>query len=418
MLKLRGKVEVINPTKENPSLVFLTRNQDLALPLRKRTALLIKSSDLENFYLKSIDELTSFSFASILFCGQPLELEKIAQIAVRLNDVYYLPEDYSYLDEGDIVRLNPAGSTISAVFRKNAPNNSILLTERCNHLCLMCSQPPKDVDDSWLLDEAFELVRMIPMDTVNIGFTGGEPTTYGEKFIELVNATKLALPNTSLDILTNGRRFKNEAFAARLGRVKHPNLQLGIPIYSDDPVRHDYVVQAKGAFDETIQGILNLKQHGVRVEVRVVIHQQTLPRLVNLAEFIARNLLFVDHVALMGMEITGFTRANLEILWVDPESYREKLSDAVEVLRSYGMNCSVYNHQLCLVNKDVEPAYKKSISDWKNEYLPVCDECVRKSECGGFFSTQIMFKHSDHISPFILKNGIPVLRRSEVPSVN
>jgi len=34
---------------------------------------------------------------------------------------------------------------------------------------------------------------------------------------------------------------------------------IGIPIYSDDPVRHDYVVQAKGAFDETMQGILNLK---------------------------------------------------------------------------------------------------------------------------------------------------------------
>jgi len=33
---------------------------------------------------------------------------------------------------------------------------------------------------------------------------------------------------------------------------------IGIPIYSDDPVRHDYVVQSKGAFDETIQGILNL----------------------------------------------------------------------------------------------------------------------------------------------------------------
>lgn len=165
-------------------------------------------------------------------------------------------------------------------------------------------------------------------------------------------------------------------------------------------MRHDYVVQAQGAFDETIHGILNLKRYGVQVEIRVVVHQQTLPRLVQTCKFIARNLLFVDHVALMGLEITGFARANLDALWVDPYTYRDTLSDAVEVLQTYGMHCSVYNHQLCLVNKDVERVYRKAISDWKNEYLPQCDECARKSECGGFFSTQIKYRHSDYIVPF------------------
>ena len=102
----------------------------------------------------------------------------------------------------------------------------------------------------------------------------------------------------------------------------------------------------------------------------------------------------------MGLEITGFTRANLDILWVDPHTYRETLAKAVDVLRSYGVHCSIYNHQLCLVNRDVEDVYRKAISDWKNEYLPQCAACARKSECGGFFSTQIMFRHSEHIRPF------------------
>lgn len=34
---------------------------------------------------------------------------------------------------------------------------------------------------------------------------GGEPTTYGDKFVELVEAAKLSLPGTALDVLTNGR---------------------------------------------------------------------------------------------------------------------------------------------------------------------------------------------------------------------
>jgi len=401
MLKLRGKVEALDVTSPQPRLVHLTQNADLPGALRDRTALLFKGADIQRMLGQfAASKSATKPFAAVLLCGSDEELACARELIREVRDVYLLPSDYSYLDDGDIVRLNPAGQSLSAVFRKNAPNNSVLLTERCNHLCLMCSQPPKDTDDSWLLDDAFELIRMIPQGTQNIGFTGGEPTTYGDKFVELVEAAKLSLPGTALDVLTNGRSFKNEAYAAKLGRVGHPDLQLGIPLYSDDPVRHDYIVQSRGAFDETLQGILNLKRHGVRVEVRVVIHQQSLPRLVQTCEFITRNLLFVDHVALMGLEITGFTRANLDILWADPHVYRDTLSRAVEVLRAYGMHCSIYNHQLCLVNRDVEPVYRKSISDWKNEYLPQCDGCARKSDCGGFFSTQVMYRHSPNIRPF------------------
>ena len=38
----------------------------------------------------------------------------------------------------------------------------------------------------------------------------------------------------------------------------------------------------------------------------------------DIADFIVRNLPFVERVALMGLEITGLTRANLEELWIDP----------------------------------------------------------------------------------------------------
>jgi His-Xaa-Ser system radical SAM maturase HxsC len=401
MLKLRGKVQTLNLTASQPQLVSLTRNASLPGAMREKTALLLKGQDVRAMTPQFVAALRGTNpFAAVLVCGTDEELRPLEGLEHEVRDVYVLPADYSYLDDGDIVRLNPVGQSVSALFRKNAPNNSVLLTERCNHLCLMCSQPPKDVDDSWLMDDAFELVRMIPVGTHNIGFTGGEPTTYGDRFIELVESTKVSLPGTALDVLTNGRAFKHESYAAKLGRVKHPDLQLGIPLYSDDPVRHDYVVQARGAFDETLQGILNLKRYGVRVEIRVVVHRQTLPRLVQTCEFIARNLLFVDHVALMGLEITGFTRGNLDSLWVDPHEYRGTLSEAIDVLRSYSMHCSVYNHQLCLVNRDVEHAYRKSISDWKNEYLPQCDSCARKSECGGFFSTQVMYRHSQYIRPF------------------
>ena len=52
------------------------------------------------------------------------------------------------------------------------------------------------------------------------------------------------------------------------------------------------------------------------VEVRVVLQKVTVARLVETCSWLARNLPFVDHVALMGLENTGFALANQDLLWV------------------------------------------------------------------------------------------------------
>jgi hypothetical protein len=44
--------------------------------------------------------------------------------------------------------------------------------------------------------------------------------------------------------------------------------------------------------------------------------------------------------------------------------------------------------------------YRKSISDWKNEYIEECGSCARRSECGGFFSSSVLYRRSKHIAPF------------------
>jgi len=43
-------------------------------------------------------------------------------------------------------------------------------------------------------------------------------------------------------------------FARRLASIHHPDLMLGNPLYSDLSEEHDYVVQARGAFNETVRG--------------------------------------------------------------------------------------------------------------------------------------------------------------------
>jgi His-Xaa-Ser system radical SAM maturase HxsC len=309
-----------------------------------------------------------------------------------------LPAEFGYLGDGDVISVEPKSGTVRVLFRRLSAYNHFLLTERCNNNCLMCSQPPRAVQDGWIVDEILEALPLIDRSAREIGFTGGEPTLLGERFIELVRATESYLPNTSLHVLSNGRNFANDRLAASVAAVRHHDLMLGIPLYSDLAHLHDYVVQADGAFDETVRGILNLKRHGVRIEIRAVLQRPTTERLPQLARFIARNLLFADHVALMGLEVTGFAKANLNRIWIDPVDYGSELRAAVKILMQAGIKTSIYNSQLCVLPEDLRPYARRSISDWKQEYLPACDGCSVRAKCAGFFATSGM-KHSRAITP-------------------
>ena len=377
MLKLNSKVEVLNLKIDNSSLFKLTSDDSLPMVIRKKYALL--------------GDKTQPGFGAYL-------VKEFNNGNSNLENIIKISDDFSYLRDGDIIRLD-SSSHLNCIFRNNAKYNTFLLTERCNHYCLMCSQPPKRHDDSWLMESVLESIELLPKNLNMIGFSGGEPTLYGDKLVQLIQKTKNFLPNTGIDILTNGRAFIDLNFVKKIQKVNHAYCMFAIPLYSDDPSKHNYIVQADNAYDETLQGILNLKSHNQKVEIRIVIHKQSIDTLINLCEFITKNLIFVDHVALMGLEITGFTRANLKDLWIDPYDYKDILSAAVKILNKYNIQNSVYNHQLCTVNNDVYDNYQKSISDWKNEYVEECTGCLRKNECGGFFSSSKKYKYSDHIKP-------------------
>ncbi len=77
----------------------------------------------------------------------------------------------------------------------------------------------------------------------------------------------------------------------------------------------------------------------------------------------------MDHVALMGMENTGFAIANNDTLWIDPLDYQEQLKAGVDLLSTARVNVSIYNLPLCLLDPSIRPFAVQSISDWKNTYV-------------------------------------------------
>jgi His-Xaa-Ser system radical SAM maturase HxsC len=387
MLALSGSIAYLHNFSHSAEnmIVRISRQPNRPAGLRKGEAFLSDGNFADGFRLSII--VGDSADPSAAPAGMPL---------------VGLSSNFSYLGDGDVIRIWPKRRQVRVLYRKSSPHNHFLLTERCNHYCLMCSQPPKDVDDRWIVQDVLATLPLIDRSATEIGFTGGEPTLLGDDLFAILQTTKAFLPETAVHILSNGRRFADIEFARRYAAIHHPDMMVGIPIYSDLSTVHDYVVQADGAFDETIRGILALKQLRQKVEIRIVVHKQTYSRLPQLAEFIVRNLTFVDHVTFMGLEITGFTRANLETLWTDPVDYQRQLYHAVSYLADSRMHVSVYNHQLCVLDRRLWAFARKSISDWKNEYMAECTGCAQQQNCGGFF-VSAKLRYSDHIKPLAVE---------------
>src|SRR5579862_7729693 len=326
-----------------------------------------------------------------------LAVEKIPP-DIRLPAVERL-RDFDHFREGDVVAIDSGSGFVRSLYRPAETHHSLFATERCNSHCLMCSQPPKDRDDiPELLARNLRLIPLMKPAPPYLTITGGEPTLLGKDLFTLLRALKEHLPQTEIHMLTNGRTFAWPAFSQDLAAVAHPNFSVGIPLYSDFAQDHDYVVQAKGAFDQTMAGLHQLARNGIRVEIRVVLHKLTITRLTKLAEFIYRNLSFVEHIALMGLEHTGYTPRNIDQLWIDPFDYQDKLHETVEFLEQRDMAVSLYNQQLCVLRPSLWRFAKKSISDWKNVYISECDQCARTGDCGGLFKWTA-HKHSERIHP-------------------
>lgn len=355
----------------------------------------IENLDEQTFLLidNGLEDFPNTKFLGVLTTQQEYELKNGENVVFKIPTL-------QHLEDGDIVSVGNDGN-INTLYRINSNHNTLLATERCNSNCLMCSQPPRDRNDIPILYEIHkQLIPLIPKDCIELGVSGGEPTLMGELFFSLMEQLKEELPNTEIHVLTNGRTFAWNHMAEKLGQINNRRLMLGIPVYSDYYQVHDYIVQAENAFYQTILGLHNLSRYDQRLEVRIVLHKQSIPRLTKLAGYIYKNLPFVEHVAFMGLEYIGYTPKNIDKLWIDPYDYQNELSESVEYLASQGMHVSIYNTPLCVIPERVWKYARKSISDWKNDYLPECKKCTKLNDCGGLFTWNLK-KHSDHIKPFM-----------------
>lgn len=282
----------------------------------------------------------------------------------------------------------------------NSNDNSLFVTSQCNNRCLMCAQPPINKNDiDFYFQKNLSIIEAAPIELLDIGITGGEPTLLKEKLFELIKHIRIKLPNALIHILTNGRVFSNIIYTQTLAATDVEYLLLGIPLHSDYMGDHDKITQVSNSYTETLKGLYNLARFNINIELRIVINKINYTRLPQISHFIYKNLPFVKYISFMGLEDTGYAIKYHDEVWIDPIEYQNELEKAVIDLATWGMNVSIFNLPHCILKESLHEFAQKSISDWKTIYLPCCNECIVKNECCGLFATSK--KQSSHLAPIL-----------------
>ncbi len=290
------------------------------------------------------------------------------------------------IEEDAIVRIE--NSTLYFQYLPSSNNSQgLFFTKKCNHYCLMCSEPPSKDNFDYLINENMKIVELMSKDTEVIGITGGEPTLLGKDFFKIIKKIREELPNTQIRLLTNGRSYKNIEFCSELADIAKGFITSEIPVYSTDYAKHDYIVQSRGAFFETIEGLYNCAINGLNVEIRVVLTKQNYKDLSNIVSYVYKNMPFVNHIALMGLEYIGFAINNFDEIHINPLEYSNQLVEAVSLSQQYNIPVSIYNLPICLIDDSLIKYSRKSISDWKNDFSDFCKDCCYRDICCGMFSS-------------------------------
>jgi radical SAM protein with 4Fe4S-binding SPASM domain len=169
--------------------------------------------------------------------------------------------------------------------RPSAPYRmDLAVTYRCNNDCPHCYNArersfPELPTDAWkrLLDRIWEVG--IP----HVVFTGGEPSLRAD-LPELVAYAQSKGQVTGMN--TNARRLSDPAYVQKLVDAGLDHVQ--ITLESHDPVVHDRMVAAKGAWKQTVAGLRNVLDSPLFVMTNTTLLQENSPCLGETLDFLAQ----------------------------------------------------------------------------------------------------------------------------------
>jgi len=269
------------------------------------------------------------------------------------------------------------------------------ITWACNERCPFCNVPMEDyaVRTPPMEQLREELKAILDSGAKTLTLSGGEPTLYRERVIELCQeATTNGVQ--FIEIQTNAVLVDTDYARAM---AKAGVTSAFISLLANTPEQHDRLAGLEGAFEPCLRGIDAFLDAGIRVALNPVIAFETQQMLPDYVDFVAQRLPGVSSISCSAVQPHGRAAKNHALLpdyAVLGESVRKALKRAelhgIELVNPY---CGV---PLCI---GWESASEQSVEAFearrggfdtmgldntgnKRQGTP-CQKCGLRSRCGG-----------------------------------
>jgi MoaA/NifB/PqqE/SkfB family radical SAM enzyme len=167
-----------------------------------------------------------------------------------MSDAAQNPSPYRKLIEKAFVEAIP----LSAQFE---------LTFRCNHLCTFCYNAPEGRREM-TTPEIFETLRKVSeFGVLYLTLTGGEALCHKDFFKIAAEARRLGM---ALRIYTNGYLLADKVMTKRVADLKP--MEVEVSIHGAKAETHDALTRIRGSFEKTMQGLRNLRDAGIKVQLK------------------------------------------------------------------------------------------------------------------------------------------------------
>ena len=142
-------------------------------------------------------------------------------------------------------------------------NCKININDSCNNKCIFCDILKKKPENVVSIDDIKKAIK--ENKDKKIVLRGSEPTLRKD-FPEILRILRES--GTESELVTNARIFAVDKYAKMITSVIKNYL---VTLYSADPKVHDSITQVKGSFEQTLQGIINMKKYGVGIAGTIVL---------------------------------------------------------------------------------------------------------------------------------------------------
>lgn len=284
--------------------------------------------------------------------------------------------------------------------RKERRVVDIKIGYRCNNNCFFCAQGDKREKC------AFREKEKIKKELAGAGkkysavvFTGGEPTLHPH-FLDFVEFAR-KLNFRTIQIQTNGRMFGYKNFCLEtIRRGGNGIIEFSPSLHGHKASLHDYLTSAQGSFNQTVQGIKNLKALRQRIITNSVITSTNYRYLPALAKLLVS--LKVDQVQFAFLHIVGTAGKNKK--WIAPRKsdIMPYVKKAIDIVKQAGITvmteaipyCLMEGYEDCIAEQIIPDAkvieknlvvesfsrYRRNIGKAKAKK---CEKCVYFSVCEG-----------------------------------